>query len=49
MIWALFSIMAGLGDAVSFAFMKRLGKLDTYVKLIFYNLITLPFLLFDGV
>lgn len=38
--------MAGLGDAVSYAFMKRLGKLDTYVKLIFYNLITLPFLLF---
>ena len=38
--------MAGLGDVVFFVFMKRLGKLDTYVKLIFYNLITLPFLLF---
>ena len=46
MIWALFSIMAGLGDAVSFAIMKKLSDADIYVKLLFYNVMTLPFLLF---
>ena len=46
MLWALFSIMAGLGDAVFFAYVKALHKLDTSVRLTLCSLITLPFLLF---
>ena len=46
MLWAFLSILAGLGDAISFASIKKLGKLNTHMKLLFYNLITLPFLLF---
>ncbi len=46
MLWALLSILAGLGDAVSYSMMKKLGNLDTYSKLLIYNLITLPLLLF---
>ena len=46
MIWVILSVLAGFGDAVSFAMMKKLGKLDAYIKLMFYSIITLPFLLF---
>ena len=45
MLWAFLSIFSGLGDAISYAMIKKLNKLDLYVKLLFYNLITLPFLL----
>lgn len=45
MLWAFLSVLAGLGDSVSFASIKKLGNLDVYVKLTFLNLITLPFLL----
>lgn len=46
MVWALLSILAGLGDAISYASIKKLGELNTHVKMLLYNLITLPFLLF---
>lgn len=45
MLWALLSIFSGLGDAFSFVYMKKLGKLDTYLVLVFRHLITVPFLL----
>lgn len=45
MLWAFLSVLAGLGDAISYAMIKKLNKLDLYVKLLYYNLITLPFLL----
>ena len=46
MLWAFLSVLAGFGDAVSYSMMKKLGNLDTYSKLLVYNLITLPLLLF---
>ena len=46
MIWALLSVLAGLGDAVSFAMLKKLSTLDMRMRLLFYNLMPLPFLLF---
>ena len=46
MIWVILSILAGLGDAISFALIRKLNKLDTYAKLAFYSLMALPFLLF---
>ncbi len=46
MIWALFSVLAGLGDAVYYTCIKALHKLDTSVKLTLCSLMTLPFLLF---
>lgn len=46
MVWILLSILAGLGDAVSFALIKKLRNLDIYAKLLLYNIIVLPFLLF---
>lgn len=38
--------MAGFGDAVSFSMIKKLNALDIRFRLMFYSLITLPFLLF---
>ena len=46
MMWEILSIFAGLGDAISFAYVKGLHKLNTTIKLTLYSLITLPFLLF---
>ena len=46
MIWVILSILAGLGDAITFAYIKGLHKLNTTVKIALYSLITLPFLLF---
>lgn len=46
MVWALLSVLSGLGDAVSFAMMKKLINLDHYVILLCRHLVTLPFLLF---
>lgn len=46
MIWAFLSTLAGLGDAVSFAVIKKLSAIDIRFRLMFYNLITLPFFLF---
>ena len=45
MLWAFLSALAGLGDSVSFAFMKRLGKIDTGTKLAMYALAAFPFML----
>lgn len=45
MLWAFLSALAGLGDSISFAFMKRLGKLDTAAKLAMYALTAFPFML----
>jgi len=44
MIWVFLSILAGFGDAVSFAIIKKLKKIDVYVKLMLYCLVALPFL-----
>ena len=46
MLWVILSVLAGLGDAISFAYIRGLHKLNTNVKLALYSLITLPFLLF---
>lgn len=37
--------MAGLGDAVSYAMLKKLSTIDMRMRLMFYNLMPLPFLL----
>src|SRR3989338_2022332 len=46
MIWVILSVLAGLGDAISFALMKKLSNLDGYVLLTSRHLATLPFLFF---
>ena len=45
MLWAILSILAGFGDAVSFTIIKKLNKIDLYARLTCFNLMTLPFLL----
>lgn len=45
-MWAILSVMAGLGDAIAFASIKKLSNLNVYVKLTFLNLVILPFLIF---
>ena len=44
MIWAFLSIFAGLFDAISFSFMKRINNLDQHVKQMFINLMALIFI-----
>lgn len=46
MLWVFLSILAGLGDAVTFALIKKLKNLDISVKLLLYTITVLPFLLF---
>ncbi len=46
MIWEILSIASGAFDAVAFASIKKLGRLNTKLVLILRHLITLPFLLF---
>lgn len=45
MIWAILSIFSGLGDAIAFAALKKLGRLNDYLVLGLRHLATLPFLL----
>ena len=45
MIWALLSILAGLGDAFSFVMIKKLSSFDAYLTLLLRNLVALPFIL----
>ncbi|MBI4452073.1 DMT family transporter [Candidatus Woesearchaeota archaeon] len=45
MIWAILSVLSGLGDAISFAAIKKLGKFDTILTLAARYLMALPFIL----
>lgn len=45
MFWAFLSVLAGLGDAVSFAIIKKLNKIDLYARLTCFNLMIFLFLL----
>lgn len=44
MIWVLLSVLAGLGDAISYTSLKKLSNLDYILKLALFNLVVLPFL-----
>ena len=45
MIWVIFSVLSGLGDAISYAIIKKLSKLDKMLALASRYLIALPFIL----
>lgn len=42
MIWALFSVLSGLGDAISFAAIKKLKNLNPFLTMTLLNLSVLP-------